>query len=142
MTPVDTFIATARTYLGVPWVHQGRSRDGIDCLGLIVEAARISHGNTVDVRDYAAQAQDETMLQLCQQHMDRVQPFELCPGDVVILKYHNQRHMALVADYPAPGELALLHASSLHGKVVEHRLDAAWRRLVLAAFRLREAACS
>ena len=138
MTHAADFIAAARAYLGVPWVHQGRSHAGVDCLGLVVEAARVSHANTVDVRDYAAQAQDETMLQVCQQHMDRVQTSALLPGDVVIVKYGNQRHMAIVTDYPAPGELALLHASSIYGKVVEHRLDATWRRLLLAAFRLRE----
>jgi cell wall-associated NlpC family hydrolase len=142
MTQVDNFIAEARAYLGVPWVHQGRSRDGIDCLGLVVQAARVSHANTVDLRDYAAQAHDETMLQVCHQHMDRVQTSDLLPGDVVIAKYGNQRHMAIVTDYPVAGELALLHASSIYGKVVEHRLDATWRRLLLAAFRLRGVSCS
>lgn len=142
MSAADVFIATARSFIGTPWVHQGRSDDGIDCLGLVSVSARTSHGNTVDVLDYAPQAQDETMLQMCQQHMDRVQVSELQPADVVICKYGNQRHMAIVGDYPAPGELSLVHASSLFGKVVEHRLDAAWRRLILAAFRLRETSCS
>jgi cell wall-associated NlpC family hydrolase len=134
----SAFIAVARSYIGVRWVHQGRSRDGIDCLGLVTESSRVSHGNTVDVRDYTAQAQDETMLQMCQQHMDRVQLSEIQPADVVICKYGNQRHMAIVGDYLAPGELSLIHASTLFGKVVEHRLDAAWRRLIIAAFRLRD----
>lgn len=137
------FVTEARRYLGVPWVHQGRSFGGIDCLGLVVEAARVSHGTTVDVRDYTAQAQDETMLQMCQQHLQRIMPAELQLGDVVILKYGNQRHMAIVADHDVPGELTLLHASSHFGRVVEHRLDATWRRLILAAFRLSEpATCS
>lgn len=131
------FVAQARSYLGVPWVHQGRTRDGIDCLGLVVESARVSHGSTVDVRDYAAQAQDETMLQLCQQHMDRVWPAQMQVGDIAVIRYANQRHMAIITDYPAPGEFGLLHASSIYGQVVEHRLDAAWRRMILAAFRLR-----
>lgn len=142
MSAVDVFLAAARSYIGTPWVHQGRSRDGIDCLGLVVECARLSHGNTVDVRDYAPQAQDETMLQMCQQHMERVLISDVLPGDVVICKYGNQRHMAIVGDYPAPGELSLVHASSLFGRVVEHRLDDTWRRLMFAAFRLREAPCN
>lgn len=133
----------ARTYIGTRWVHQGRSRDGIDCAGLVVEVARTTHGNTFDVRDYAPQAQDETMLALCDRLMDRVPNTEIQPGDVVVIRYDNQRHMAIVGDYPAPGALSLIHASSKHGKVVEHRLDSVWRRLIMAAFRLREeAACS
>lgn len=30
------FIAAARRWIGVPWVHQGRNRHGVDCVGLIL----------------------------------------------------------------------------------------------------------
>lgn len=35
MTP-SLITAEFRSWLGVPWVHQGRTRHGIDCAGLIV----------------------------------------------------------------------------------------------------------
>lgn len=131
-------VAEARTYVGTLWVHQGRARTGIDCAGLVVEVARVTHGNTFDVRDYAPQAQDETMLALCDRLMDRVPAAAIAPGDVVVLRYERQRHMAIVGDYPhAPEALSLIHASSKHGRVVEHRLDSVWRRLIMAAYRLR-----
>ncbi len=34
------FVAAARSWIGVPWAHQGRSRAGVDCIGLVVMAAR------------------------------------------------------------------------------------------------------
>lgn len=34
------FIAEARTYLDVRFRHQGRSRNGLDCIGLCVVAMR------------------------------------------------------------------------------------------------------
>jgi len=34
------FVAAARSYVGVPWKHQGRSRTGLDCIGLTVLAGR------------------------------------------------------------------------------------------------------
>lgn len=34
------FIQAARSYLGTPWRHQGRSRRGIDCGGLVALAMR------------------------------------------------------------------------------------------------------
>lgn len=129
----------ARTWVGVPWVHQGRTRDGIDCAGLVVEVARARRGNTFDVSDYQAQASDETMQALCADHMDPIDAHAVWPGDVVVIRFQNQRHMAIVGDYPVPGHLSLIHASSTHGQVVEHRLDSVWRRLIMSAYRMRGA---
>lgn len=132
-------IEHARGFLGTPWVHQGRSRAGVDCLGLAALTARAVRGYTWDITNYAAQATDETMLQLCAEHMDPVPLARLAPGHVVVIRYQRQRHMAIVGDYAAqPGALSLIHASSIHGKVVEHRLDSRWQRIIIAAFALRD----
>ena len=134
-------VIEARTWVGTPWVHQGRSRAGVDCAGLLVLCARVTHGNTFDLANYAAQAADETMLALCAQHMIRLPLAQLEPGHVVVIKWGNQRHLAIVGDYaPAPGNLTLIHASSHYGSVVEHRLDSKWRRLCIAAFALPDSA--
>lgn len=130
-------VTEARTWVGVPWVHQGRSRCGVDCAGLVVEVARVTHGNAFDVQNYAAQAHDETMRALCDAHMDPLPVGDLAPGDVVVIRFANQRHMGIVGDYPAPGALSLIHANSKVGAVVEHRLDSVWRRLIMAGYRLR-----
>lgn len=38
VTPVE-FIEAARTYIGVRWLHLGRTREGVDCVGLLLCAA-------------------------------------------------------------------------------------------------------
>lgn len=134
--PGADIVREARTYVGTPWVHQGRSRQGLDCLGLTSVVARTTRGYTFDVLNYAAQASDETMLQLCRQHMQPVPAVARQPGDVVVIRYGNQRHMAIVGDHPVAGELSLIHASSILGRVVEHRLDSRWARICIATFRL------
>lgn len=135
---MNNVVNEARTWIGVPWVHQGRSRDGVDCAGLVIEVARVTHGNTFDLQNYSAQATDETMRALCDEHMDPVADLaDLAPGDVAVIRFANQRHMAIVGDYPAPGALSLIHANSKVGRVVEHRMDSVWRRLIMAGYRLR-----
>lgn len=134
----NDIVAEARTYLGVPWVHQGRSRDGVDCLGLAILVAGATRGYTFDLRDYAAQAMDETMQAKCIEHMDPVRLAELAPGHVVVIRFENQRHMAIVGEYPVAGNLSLIHANSRVGKVVEHRLDSVWRRMIMSAYSLRD----
>jgi cell wall-associated NlpC family hydrolase len=134
--PAADVVREARTFIGTPWVHQGRSRQGLDCLGLASLVARNTRGYTFDVLNYQAQATDETMLQLCRQHMLPVPAVARQPGDVVVIRYGNQRHMAIVGDHPVVGELTLIHASSVHGRVVEHRLDSRWARICIGTFRL------
>jgi hypothetical protein len=41
-TPIKRadLVAAARRFRGTPFVHQGRNRDGVDCLGLLLAAGR------------------------------------------------------------------------------------------------------
>lgn len=134
----NDIVTEARSYMGVPWVHQGRSRDGVDCLGLAILVAGATRGYEFDLRNYAAQASDETMQAKCLEHMDKVRLADLAPGHIVVIRFENQRHMAIVCDYHIAGHLTLIHASSKYGKVVEHRLDSVWRRLIMSAYALRD----
>jgi cell wall-associated NlpC family hydrolase len=133
---VSALVAEARTYLGCRFRHQGRSRQGIDCAGLVIEAAKAVHGSTFDKTDYDRQASDETMIKLCEQHLNRVDLANLQPGDVLVMRFENQRHMAIVTDYP--GALGMIHAAAINRKVVEHRLDSAWRARIMRAYRFPE----
>jgi cell wall-associated NlpC family hydrolase len=132
---MNDIITESRTYIGVPWVHQGRSRDGVDCLGLAILVAQSVRGYQFDMRDYAAQASDETMQEMCAKHME---PADLAPGNVVVIRFQNQRHMGIIGDYPIEGQISLIHANSKVGKVVEHRLDSVWRRLIMSSWALRD----
>ena len=137
---ISDIVAAARTHMGTPWVHQGRTRDGVDCLGVVTQVARATHGSTVDLTNYTAQAMDETMLDMCAQHLDPVAAGDWQPGDVVVMRFENNRHMGILGDYRGGEGLSVIHASSTRGQVVEHRLDSVWRRRCLGAFRFREAA--
>jgi hypothetical protein len=104
-----------------------------------VQVARVTHGNTFDLTNYAAQAMDETMLDLCAEHMDAVPLASMQAADVVVIRFENQRHMGIIGDYPAdPASLSLIHAYAAARKVVEHRLDSVWRQRCIGAFRLRQ----
>lgn len=133
-------VKEARTWIGVKWCHQGRSREGIDCAGLVIRVAQDLGCTDFDTADYARQATDETMLELCREHLTSVDRSDLQPGDVLVMAFENQRHMAIVGDYPYPGELSIIHAYALAPrKVVEVRLDSTWMARVIGTFRFPEA---
>lgn len=52
MTPADA----ARSYIGVPFYHAGRDRNGIDCIGLIACVAKDLGYKFKDDRDYSPNA--------------------------------------------------------------------------------------
>lgn len=132
------FVAEARSYLGVRWEHQGRSRQGVDCVGLPVVCAAAVYGWQLATPDYERDTTDETMLELCAQHLRRILDLSrMQPGDIVVLGFEQQRHMAILGDYPGGG-LSIIHAYLPNRKVIETRLDSVWRGRILSAFRIPE----
>lgn len=131
-------VTAARSYMGVRWLHQGRSREGIDCAGLVLKVAHELGLTEFDTADYAPQATDETMLALCSEHMQPVEFADLRPGDVVVMAYDDNRHLAFVGDY-LYGGLSLIHAySQAPRRVVEHRFADEFTARVRGCFRFPE----
>lgn len=137
-TGVDV-VVEARSYLGVRWLHQGRSRDGLDCAGLVVAIGTACRGLDCPLPDYPRATRDEQMLELAGQHLVAIDKAHMRPGDVVVLAFEKQRHMGLLGDY-LYGGLSLIHAYLPPRKVVEQRLDEVWAARIKQAFRFPEIA--
>jgi cell wall-associated NlpC family hydrolase len=137
VNPNADIVAKAREFLGCRWRHQGRSRHGVDCAGLVIEVAKAVRGSHFDKRDYERHASDETMLNLCAEHLTRIKVSEAQPGDVMVFAFEHQRHIAIVGDY-VHGGLSLIHAYLPARKVVETRLDDKWLARARGCFRFPE----
>lgn len=137
MTPARV-VTEARGWLGVKWRHQGRTREGVDCVGLVVMVARALGLSDVDRTDYARQAADETLREIMREHLLEIPAASAAPGDVVLMRFGAQRHVAILGDYVFGG-LSLIHAWSLHPRrVVEVRLDDAARARIMGTFRFHQ----
>lgn len=117
MAAIDAeFVAAARGYIGVPWVHQGRSMRGVDCIGLVVMAAR-DCGLDVDMRaDYGRNQNYAQMKPLLIRHCHRVGD----PGQGIIVLFKNDSllHLAVLT-----GTGAVIHAFGPQNKVIESTLN-------------------
>ena len=134
MTGAD-IVAEARQWLGVKWRHQGRTRGGVDCIGLVVKVAHGLQLSTFDVSNYSVQSVDETLRDGCRQHLVEIPVTQMAPGCVAVMRFGSQRHIGILGDYPAGG-LSLIHSyAQAPRKVVEVRLDPIWRGRIMAAFR-------
>jgi len=136
-------IACARNYVGVRFRHQGRDRvTGLDCLGLLIVSARDAgirlHGKCptmLDVVDYGHLPDMHRLRSMLEQYLQPVAYPQV--GDVVLLTVEGRaQHLALVSDYPQPQALGMIHAYAGARRVVEHRLDDAWRQQIVQSYQL------
>ena len=134
---VEQLIATARGYSGVRWHHQGRSRAGLDCAGLVICVAHDLALSDFDVSGYGT-SPDGSLSRLMREHCRLMPPGTLPqPGHVAEIRFSfDPQHLGLIVPYHLGG-VALLHAMSLHPRrVTEHRLDALWNSRIAALYEL------
>ena len=139
-------VDAARSFLGVKFTHQGRSRVGLDCLGLLlVSAAQV--GLTFDGVDVAEidvpnySTRPDTVFLRAQLERFLMPVTQPRMGDVVLLAIDSApQHLAIISDYPVAGELGMIHAYAVSRKVVEHRYDEHWRKATRQIYRLPQLA--
>lgn len=148
MTTSHEVIACARQFVGVRFVHQGRSVTGVDCLGLLLLTAQKlglrfdGQGvEALDVPHYGTRPDAQLLKQKLDAHLVPIEKSDLCEAGIVLLKIDGRpQHLGLLTDYPLAGELGMIHAYAPAREVVEHRYDAHWRRDTYAAYRLPQLA--
>lgn len=127
-------IESARSFLGTPFRHQGRARGiGVDCIGLIVCAARGAGIDVSDRTDYPLQPIPSELLAGFGANLDRTDGIEHKPADVLVFwivdtdtlpperRAETPQHVALAT------EAGMIHAwSGGARRVVEHGLTRGW----------------
>lgn len=128
MTTRADIVRNARTWLGVPFAHQGRSRAGVDCGGLLIVVADEA-GLCITPPAVYSQSPDPAVINTTLlANATRIPLDQIQPGDILRFSFAGDpRHVGIASD------IGVIHAWAKPGKVVEHRLDAVWRS------RLREA---
>lgn len=129
---MSAIVNAARTYLGVPFVHQGRSRRGVDCVGLLVCVAQ---DLGIPVSDDLAYGLNPDPVHLRVKLSENLAPIAIAdaqPGDVYQMRFdQDATHVAIVTDR------GIIHALSTARGVVEHRMDNLWRTRIRAAWRVK-----
>lgn len=129
MTP-DAVIAEARSYLGVPFRHQGRSRQGIDCVGLpiVVGQSLGLFSPHFEVATYGRLPSGE-LVERVQAHC-RPLAAPVAGALLVIAWTKVAAHVAIFTGQ------TMIHAYESVGRVVEHGYRGRWIRLTHSAWAL------
>jgi NlpC/P60 family putative phage cell wall peptidase len=142
MVTKKQIVDTARTYVGTPYLHQGRLKGmAMDCVGLpLMVAQELGLKDTLGVpflgsdnANYSSQPLDQAVQDEAIRRMVRKPVEALTDGDVITLRVPTiPCHVAIVST--VNGTLGMIHAYAPSGKVVEHIMDAKWKKRISAAF--------
>lgn len=123
------FVAQARTWLDVPYHHQGYSRYGADCIGFVIGAA-LELGldwRPFDIPNRSRYSDGYTFENQVRKVFTPTNSPE--PGDLLLFRIHRHpQHCALLTDK------GMIHAYESIGKVVETDYTQRWRSLLVQAF--------
>jgi hypothetical protein len=126
-----TLSEAARSYLGVPFLHQGRNRSGLDCVGLRWIAGRDVGEDLPDYREYRAQPNRGSLLAHVVARLGEpalsapICLTDLRPDDTVLMRFYREpHHVAIVGEleYHEGKQLTLIHACGTEERVIEYRL--------------------
>ncbi|MGF1607509.1 MAG: hypothetical protein ACFB22_14350 [Rhodothalassiaceae bacterium] len=128
----DRAVAAARACVGTPFRHQGRQPGhGLDCVGLILQAAR-ELGLAVSVPADYGRAPDEARLpwELARAGCRAVPVADQQSADILLFCVARRpRHLALRSDR------GMVHAWAQSGRVVEHRISQDWAARLVSVYR-------
>lgn len=134
---IDAAIAEARSYVGCRWRHRGRSRYGIDCIGLLVKALAAGGISMRDRLDYGREPWNDGLDKEMVAHFGEPVA-DLQPGDVVTMRGIGQPepgHVGLIAEHG--DRLTIIHSYNARAneRVTEHGIDAEWMNRIAKIYR-------
>lgn len=124
-------VARARTYLGVPYHHQGRSEFGMDCVGLIIAVARdlgFDEVAAADRSDYRT-GENPTLRPTLDRVFQAIPVPSARPGDVLLMTLLRiPQHVGIMTP------TGIIHGHMGVKCIVEHPMGPTWNRRVVAAY--------
>lgn len=152
MTTRAAIVAEFRRWIDIPYLHQGYTKHGVDCIGFIggvglalgMESA-LQWSRDPLMHSYGTSPDPVTLLMGVAQYLTPIADKAMArPGDLFLLNWPGTiPHFAGILDAGPPATVA--HAFYSARKVAESRIDGQWRQgttwdsLVKAAYSYREA---
>lgn len=132
-------VEEARTWLGVPWRHQGRDRNYIDCAGLMERVGNdLGLVNYIGPTDYRRESQGLRFIRhfplagCKEKSLDKIQD-----GDIIIFRIKvavYARHCGIKST--KDGRPSFIHSYGKPGwkKVIETPLEGLWLKELVTCF--------
>lgn len=117
------YVDAARSWVGTRWVHQGRTRAGVDCVGLLIVAGADVGLTVPDNPGYRRTPDPSRFVEFILEHSDAQS--EIAPGHFGIFRDGTQPcHVGIFAEQAGVG--TFIHAYAPRGLVMEEPFIHDW----------------
>lgn len=119
-----TLSEAALKYVGVKFRHLGRTEKGVDCVGLLILAARDCGYIAGATSVYGREPRNGLLQGELKEHLGKPVDRAPRPNDVVAMSLRTDgqiSHVGIITKHPYG--LGIVHAYGEIGRVVHHRLD-------------------
>lgn len=124
-------VAAARAYVGAPWRHQGRTRDGIDCVGMLIAVARDIGVDEPDVEGYRRNPDGPQLTAVLKARLHEIPRDQRMPGAILELR---DRAAAFPIHVGVVSDIGVIHACAKARRVIEHRIDREFERRIVRCY--------
>lgn len=128
--------AAAIDMVGTPFRHQGRKpRSGLDCAGVVLCSVWSAGCDVPECLGYGPIPKTDVLLTELAARLHRVHRDDCEPGDIILFEYRPNlpMHFAVLV-----GQEQIVHAHSVTGCVVQHRMTQAWTSRIHSIWRVKE----
>jgi cell wall-associated NlpC family hydrolase len=137
MPTAEEFVGAARELLGVPFQHQGRTKAGTDCVGVVLWAGKCTGliPTAFELPAYTLPPAPHLFDEYLPKFADKVEG-ERRLGDIVVLAAKpggKPRHLGIVSERG----LVWMDRTASVGRVSECRLDSQMAACIVGVWRMR-----
>lgn len=131
MTVTGAMVAEkAKEYVGVPFRHYGRDKNGVDCVGLVLAVAKDLGVSSYVPKPYSRLVDPEELLGQLEGVCNEVPVNRVNPGDIFLTKVRGvAQHLMIYTGS------TVIHSFEPTGYVVEVSYGSYWTNRVHKAFR-------
>lgn len=134
---VQEIIKRSRSWMNVKFRHQGRSKCGVDCIGLFSEVAKEIGRDIPIPSNYTHHPDQKFLFAEMNRLFDKITKAEFTVGDLCLMRFEDDLRRVPCRHVAIRTEFGVLHSSAQHRKVTEHSLDDEWMDRVEHCFRMR-----
>lgn len=123
--------AQALLYLGAPYLHKGRSRNGLDCIGLAIVVGKDLGLLSVESEPDYGEPPDPDALRAAMDAYTVPASIDAV-GSILLFRFVREpQHVAIRTEY------GIVHCYARAGRVVQTTFDASWRKRFISAHKFK-----
>ncbi len=137
---MKNFHTEALKYLGVPFKHRGRTKNGMDCVGLLIRSAMDCGYYDYEEFPYGREPRGSVLEGVLYRHFGEPEMRQPKVNDVLLMKLRfaaAPSHVGIVTEHPEGG-LGIIHAYGEIGRVVLQRLSEDKIKRIVGVYRWPE----